>query len=135
MISSVMLRVSVVLLLIGLLFGIAMGIRQDFSLAPAHAHLNLVGFVLMFAAGLYYRLIPEAGESLLAKIQGALHITGAIVFPLGIAAVLTWGPAKVEFLAIGGALIVLAAIALFAWIVFRTTTVAAHSPAGYPQRA
>jgi hypothetical protein len=30
---------------------------------------------------------------------------------------------------------VLAAIALFAWIVFRTTTAAAHSPAGYPQRA
>ena len=134
MISSLMLRVSVVLLLIGLLFGIAMGIRQDFSLAPAHAHLNLVGFVLMFAAGLYYRLVPEAGESLLAKIQGALHITGAIVFPLGIAAV-TWGPAKVEFLAIGGALIVLAAIALFAWIVFRTTTVASHSAIGYPQRA
>ena len=132
MISSLMLRVSVVLLLIGLLFGIAMGIRQDFSLAPAHAHLNLVGFVLMFAAGLYYRLVPEAGE---AKVQGVLHITGAIVFPLGIAAVLTWGPAKVEFLAIGGALIVLAAIALFAWIVFRTTSVAAHSPAGYPQRA
>ena len=135
MISSVMLRVSVVLLLIGLLLGIAMGIRQDFALAPAHAHLNLVGFVLMFAAGLYYRLVPAAGESQLAKIQGALHITGAIVFPIGIAAVLTWGPAKAEFLAISGALIVFAAVALFAWIVFRTTALSTKPAAGYPKRA
>jgi hypothetical protein len=133
MISSLLLRVSVALLLIGMVFGIVMGIRQDFSLAPAHAHLNLVGFVVMFAAGLYYRVVPDAAESMLAKAQAALHIVGAIVFPIGIAVVLTWGPVY-EAGVIIGSLFVLTATGLFAVIVFRTTAMTeARAPA--PQRA
>ena len=42
MIGSLMMRVSVVVLLVGMLMGIVMGIREDFALQPAHAHLNLV---------------------------------------------------------------------------------------------
>jgi hypothetical protein len=76
MIGSLMMRVSVVLLLTGLLWGIEVGIRQDFALAPAHAHLNLVGGVLLFAFDLYYRLVPDAGASALAKVRGWLHILG-----------------------------------------------------------
>jgi len=117
MISSLLLRVSTVLLLLGMLWGISMGIRADFTLAPAHAHLNLVGFVLMFLVGLYYRIVPAAGAGLLAKIKAALHIIGAIVFPIGIAQVLLGGS---EAFTIFGSLIVLAAMALFAWIVFQT---------------
>jgi len=117
MISSLLLRVSTVLLLCGLVFGIAMAIREDFTLAPAHAHLNLIGFVLMFLVGLYYRIVPAAGAGLLAKIQATLHVIGAIVLPIGVALVLTGGT---PIFAIVGSLIVLAAMALFAWIVFRT---------------
>ncbi|MGE0522078.1 MAG: hypothetical protein AB7O60_03460 [Variibacter sp.] len=132
MISTLLLRTSVILLLVGLILGIVMGIRQDFVLAPAHAHLNLVGFVVMFAAGLYYRLVPAAGEGALAKVQATLLVVGAITFPLGIAAVLTFGPARFEMLAVGGALVVFAAVALFAWIVFRTTAVRAAVSVGRP---
>jgi hypothetical protein len=117
MISSLLLRVSTVLLLCGLVFGIVMGIREDFTLAPAHAHLNLIGFVLMFLVGLYYRIVPAAGAGLLAKIQAALLVTGAIVLPIGVALVLTGGAGIVVIV---GSLVVLAAMALFAWIVFRT---------------
>jgi hypothetical protein len=120
LISSLLLRVSTVFLLCGLVLGIIMGIREDFTLVPAHAHLNLVGFVLMFLAGLYYRVVPAAGAGLLAKIQASLHIAGAIVFPIGIAQVLLGGSAA---FAIFGSLIVLAAMALFAWIVFRTAPI------------
>ncbi len=120
MIGSLMMRVSVVLLVIGLLWGIEMGIRQDFALAPAHAHLNLIGGVLLFLAGLYYRLFPQAGTSTLAKLQGGLHIGGAILFPVGIAIVLNKGP-SFEAFPIVGSLVVLFAVALFAVIVFRTT--------------
>jgi peptidoglycan/LPS O-acetylase OafA/YrhL len=121
MVSDLLLRVSVVLLLVGMALGMVMGIQQNFLLAPAHAHLNLVGFVTMFLAGIYYRFVPEAAEGMLPKVQAVVHITGAIVFPLGIAAVLSWGPGY-EAAAIGGAWIVLIAILLFAVIVFRTTT-------------
>jgi hypothetical protein len=120
MISSLLLRLSTILLLCGLVFGIAMGIRQDFTLAAAHAHLNLIGFVLMFLVGLYYRVVPAAGSGGLAKIQAGLHIIGGIVFPLGIAQAALGGS---TVFAIIGSLIVLAAMALFAWIVFRTAAV------------
>ncbi|MEX1082683.1 MAG: hypothetical protein WEC82_00040 [Xanthobacteraceae bacterium] len=123
MISSLLLRVSVVLLLVGLIVGIAMGIKQDFTLAPAHAHLNLVGGVLMFLAGLYYRLVPQATVGILPKTQAWLQVIGAIVFPLGIGGVMLYGPEQFEVFTIGGALIVIAAIVLFAVVVFRTSAV------------
>jgi len=119
MIGSLMMCVGTLLLLVGMLAGIAMGIQQDFTLAPAHAHLNLVGGVLLFVFGLYYRLMPAVGSTSLAKLQGSLHIVGAIVFPAGIALVLLKGT---SFIAapIVGSLIVVAAMALFAVIVFRS---------------
>ncbi|MEA2976041.1 MAG: hypothetical protein QOF19_1561 [Alphaproteobacteria bacterium] len=120
MISSLLLRTSVTLLFIGLLVGIGMAVNQNFLLAPAHAHLNLIGGVLMFLAGLYYRLVPEAAVGVLPKVQAGLHIAAAIIFPLGIAAVLVHGP-RYEIAAIIGSLIVVAAVGLFALIVFRTS--------------
>ena len=54
MIGSLMMCVSAVILLAGMLAGIVMGIKQDFALAPAHAHLNLVGGVLLFLFGPAY---------------------------------------------------------------------------------
>ena len=120
MIGTLMMCVSVVILLIGMLAGIAMGVAQNFMLAPAHAHLNLVGGVLLFLFGLYYRLIPAAGNSNLARVQGWLHIVGAIVFPAGVALVLLKGSAFIAA-PIVGSLIVTVAMALFAVIVFRTS--------------
>ena len=81
MIGSMMMCLSVVVLLVGMLAGIAMGIQQNFMLAPAHSHLNLIGGVLLFLFGLYYRLVPAAGTTRLAQVQGWLHMVGAIVFP------------------------------------------------------
>jgi hypothetical protein len=96
MIGLLMMCVSVVVLLIGTLAGIGMGIQQNFVLAPAHAHLNLVGGVLLFLFGLHYRLVP-----------------------VGVAVVLLKGP-SFEAAPIAGSLIVVAAMALFTVIVFRT---------------
>jgi hypothetical protein len=120
MIGSLMMRVSVVILLVGMLAGIVMGMEENFSLQPAHAHLNLVGGVLLFLFGLYYRLFPVAGQTTLATIQGWLHIVGGILFPLGVAVVVLKGESYVAF-PILGSLIVFIATALFAVIVFRTS--------------
>lgn len=119
MIGSLMMCVSTLVLLGGMLAGIMMGVEQNFTLAPAHAHLNLVGGVLLFLFGLYYRLVPAAGTTTLAKVQGWLHMIGAILFPAGVAAVLLKGP-SFEAAPIAGSLILVAAMALFAWIVFRS---------------
>jgi hypothetical protein len=119
MIGSLMMCVGTVVLLVGMLAGIVMGVEQNFTLAPAHAHLNLVGGVLLFLFGLYYRMVPAAGTTTLAKVQGWLHMIGAILFPVGVAVVLLKGP-SFEAAPILGSLIVVAAMALFAVIVFRS---------------
>ena len=117
MISSLLLRSGAVLLVVGLCGGIAMGMAHDFTLAVAHAHLNLVGFVLPFTAGLYYRAVPAAAAGALAKLQAWLAIIGGVLFPLGIGLVTGLGE-RYEPLVIAGSLIVLAAWLVFALIVF-----------------
>ena len=120
MIDSRMMRVGVIFLVLGMIWGIEMGIRQEFSLAPAHAHLNLVGGVLLFVFGLYYRTVPAARDSMLAQWQSWLHIAGAVLFPIGIAIVVKKGESFI-ILPIIGSLVVVAAVILFAVIVFRTS--------------
>ena len=119
--SNLLFRVSIVLGVIGIMGGIIMGIAQDFRLAPAHAHLNLLGFLILFLTGLFYRVVPKAAESRMARVQVAVSVIGAVVFPLGILAVTlgrhdTWEP-----LVITGSLIVLAGMLMFAAIVFQST--------------
>ncbi len=119
MIGSLMICVSAVVLLVGMVAGIAMGIKEDFLLSPAHAHLNLVGGVLLFLFGLYYRVVPTVGRSQLARIQGWLHIVGGLMFPIGIGITLL---ANHTYMAVPiiGSLIMLAAMVLFVVIVLRT---------------
>src|SRR3977135_3428522 len=99
-------RVRVGLGLVGMGLGIVMGIRQDFMLAPAHAHLNLLGFVTMFLSALYYRVVPEAAESRLARYQAIVSVAGAFVFPVGIGCVLVGGHDRFEPVVVAGALTV-----------------------------
>ena len=64
--------------------------------------------------------VPAAGTTTLAKVQGWLHMIGAILFPAGVAVVLLKGP-SFEAAPIAGSLIVVAAMALFVVIVFQTS--------------
>jgi len=120
-------RISVSIGLIGMAFGIVMGITQDFTLVPAHAHLNLLGFVTMFLSALYYRVFPHAAASRLARYQAVVSTVGAIVFPVGIACVLLGGHDRFEPVVASGATIVLLGMFLFVLIVYRTAS-EAHLP-------
>ncbi|MEO5620196.1 MAG: hypothetical protein ABIQ85_04705 [Cypionkella sp.] len=66
-------------LLVGILFGMYMGGSGDHSLAPVHAHINLLGFTLMTVFGLAYRLIPSLAAGSLAKAHFWLHQIGALL--------------------------------------------------------
>jgi len=52
-----------------MLGGIAMSISGDHTLAPAHAHLNLVGRVTMALFGICYHPVPIAGAAGLARVH------------------------------------------------------------------
>jgi hypothetical protein len=54
------LRIAVIYALVAMFLGITMGIREDFTQAPTHAHLNLVGWVSMALYALVYRQYPAA---------------------------------------------------------------------------
>ena len=79
------LLLGAVMLTAGVTLGIVMGVRQDFSLAPVHAHINLVGWASLALFGIIYRLYPAMGQSRLAGIHFILAAPAAIIFPVGIA--------------------------------------------------
>jgi hypothetical protein len=111
-------RTAVTMGLVGLSLGIGVGMTQDFSLAPAHAHVNLLGWVSFFLYGAFYMLVPTAAQGLLPRIHYALSLIGAVVMTIGIAFIVT-GHAAFEPLAIGGSILVFAGFLTFVWIVFR----------------
>jgi len=82
--------VAPVYVLVGMGFGIFMGITQDFSLAPAHAHLNLLGWVTMALYGTFYALAREASTKLAWTTFWLNNIAVSIMFP-SLAMVLKYG--------------------------------------------
>jgi hypothetical protein len=83
-ISRGFLLTGAVYLIVGILFGAYMGASQDHTLAPVHAHINLLGFVLMSIFGIAYRLIPGLSDGLLPKLHFWLHQIGALCLLVGL---------------------------------------------------
>lgn len=71
-------------LLVGIILGMYMGGKQDFTLAPVHAHINLLGFTLMTLFGVAYHAMPKLSGNLLAKAHFWLHQVGALVLLIGL---------------------------------------------------
>lgn len=65
-------------LVLGIGLGMYMGASGDHSLSPLHAHINLLGFVLMTVFGVVYHLFPAAGGSALARAHFWLHLVGGL---------------------------------------------------------
>ena len=118
------LRTAVVLGFIGFSMGFGMGVSQDFSLAPAHAHMNLLGWVSFALYGAFYALIPQAALRLLPRIHYILASVGTVVMVAGIAGIYLGHGATFEPLAIGGSIAVYGSFILFVFIVFRATPLA-----------
>jgi len=107
--------VGSIFVLAGMAWGIQMSITQDFTLAPAHAHNNLIGFVIMSVYGFYYRLVPAAAAKRLAVIHFWVALVSVVVFVPGIALAIQ---GKGEIGAIVGSLLVVLSMLIFAWTVW-----------------
>ena len=100
----------------GMVWGLVMAATHDHAMAPAHAHLNLVGWATMGLFGLYYVVTPAAAESRLAKLHLPVAAAGVVAMVPGIAlAELGLG----EGLAIVGSLLTLVSMAVFVAVVMR----------------
>jgi hypothetical protein len=118
---------AVCLGIIGMTIGIAMAASGNHSVFPAHAHLNLLGWVSLFLIGIFYRFHPALDASRLALVHVIVWTAGTIVLTCGVAAIYLGRP-DLEFIAIIGSLTVLGAMLLFAYLVFRSELSALTKP-------
>jgi FtsH-binding integral membrane protein len=116
--STVSFPAAVLMAIAGMIWGIVMAISGDHSALPAHAHLNLLGWVSLFLFGLFYQLHPAIDSSRTAMIQVAIWIIGTIILTIGVGLVYT-GHQSGDPIAATGSLIVLAGMLLFGWLVVR----------------
>ena len=79
------LLLGAIMLTAGVTLGIVMGVQHDFSLAPVHAHINLVGWASLTLFGIVYKLYPQMAKSRLAALHFILAAPAALMFPIGIA--------------------------------------------------
>ncbi len=116
--SSLSFRAAVIAVVVGMAWGIQMAMTKDHSAMPAHAHLNLLGWVSLFLFGIYYRLHPALDRARTALVQVWAWIAGTVVMTVGIALLHT-GNAAGEPFAAGGSVAALAAMLLFGWLLYR----------------
>ncbi len=103
--------------LVGMCLGIWMGLNQDFTLAPVHAHTNLLGWVTLSLYGLYHRG-ADRQHSRLAWVQVGSGALGFSMLTIGMAAIIGANIEAFLPVAIIGANLCVASMALFIVILF-----------------
>lgn len=114
--SSVSFYAAVVAVLVGMSWGIVMAISQDHSTMPAHAHLNLLGWVSLFLFGIFYRLHPSLEVTRTALMQVYVWIIGTISLTIGVAMLHAGNKGGEPFAGIGS-FVLLGDMLLFGWLV------------------
>jgi hypothetical protein len=116
--SALCFQAAVAFVIAGMIWGIIMAISEDHSAFPAHAHLNLLGWVSLFLFGIYYRLHPAMEGAKAVIVQVWVWIIGTIILAIGVGLAHT-GHAVGEPIAAAGSFIVLLDMLLFGWLVLQ----------------
>lgn len=114
--------------LAGMTLGMVMGLSQDFTLAPAHAHLNLLGWVTMAIYGLYHRGVGRVG-GFVGWLQVGSGAIGAGLMSLGLGLYLATGSDAYFPFVIAGPVLAILGMVLFAGLVL--ADVRRRTPAGF----
>jgi hypothetical protein len=122
--SSLSFRAAVLFVIAGMGWGLQMAISGNHAAFPAHAHLNLLGWVSLFLFGVFYHLHPVIDRSRAALVQVWVWIAGTAIQAIGVGMVHTGNPGGEPY-AKAGSVIVLASMLLFTWLVYRRERFAA----------
>lgn len=106
----------------GMVWGILMGKSEDFTLMPAHAHLNLVGWATMGLMGTFYALSGRGGR--LGWLNFGLSTTGVVVMIPSLAVYLS-GNKPADAGVIAGSVITFLGMLTFLAVVLTTWRTAA----------
>ncbi|HEX2554523.1 MAG TPA: hypothetical protein VHL98_12540 [Microvirga sp.] len=117
-VSTLSFRLAVLFVVAGMAMGIGMAASHNHAIMPAHAHLNLLGWVSLFLFGIYYKMHPRLETSRLALVQVVVWSVGTVIMTASVAAIhLGYGAA--EPVAALSSLVVLGAMLLFGYLVYR----------------
>jgi hypothetical protein len=101
----------------GMVWGAYMGSTQDFTLAPAHAHLNLVGWASLAIMGTFYALSGKGGR--LGWLNFCLS-TAAVVVMIPFLAVMLGGKPAAEAGVTAGSVLAILGMLAFLSVVLST---------------
>jgi hypothetical protein len=125
--SSLSFKLAVVFVITGIAMGIGMAASQNHSIMPAHAHLNLLGWVSLFLFGIYYERRPNLDASRLALVQVGVWSVGTVILTIAVAA-LHLGYTAFDPVAALASFIVLGSMLIFGYLVFRPAVEAGAKP-------
>lgn len=114
-VSAAFFTVGVLCVLTGMLWGMHMGASHDMVTAPAHAHLNLVGWVTMALYGTFYTI---EGDRMLPRLAWLNFIVSTLAIVVMIPALFMFlssgnDPKYVPYMSAGEGLAVLGMLIFF----------------------
>ncbi len=116
--SKWLMRIAAVYALIGAMLGSDIAGRKDYAMVPGHAHILVVGWLTLFAYGIFYYLFKEIGMRKTAVLQAWTSIIGGGLMPLSMLIYYKNENNLTMITFISSASILLLAIILFAVLLF-----------------
>lgn len=80
--SKWLMRIAAIYALIGAMLGSDIAGRKDYAMVPGHAHILVVGWLTLFAYGIFYYIFKEIGMKRTAVLQAWTSIIGGGLMPL-----------------------------------------------------
>ncbi|MGE5704352.1 MAG: hypothetical protein ACM32O_17640 [Clostridia bacterium] len=117
--SKWLLRIAALYSLIGGFMGSDLAGRKDFTMVPAHAHILVVGWLTLFAYGIFYYLFANTiSMKKTAKLQAWTSMIGGGLMPISMLLYykMPGTLSMVTFIVLGSVLLV--GIALFTVLLF-----------------
>ena len=110
--ALLLIRIAAVFGLLGVVLGSKMSGDMDYSITPIHAHSLLVGWLSVFAWGIFYYVVPIT-KLILVKIQAVMGIIGAVGVTVGMYFYMFHNSGFTTFTFVVGGSILLLAFLLF----------------------
>jgi hypothetical protein len=99
-----------------------MAISGDHAVFPAHAHINLLGWVTSAIFGGYYALNPQKAQRRIAMVHYAVYTVGLLIMMPALYLMLRAGNEALEPIVAVGSLIVALGVLIFAVVIFSAET-------------
>lgn len=120
-ISELFFKTAIVFLILGIAAGLQMAVSGSHSAYPAHAHINLLGWVTSAIFGGYYALNPAKAARRIAMVHYGVYNLGLLVMLPALYLMLHGNPA-LEPIVATGSMIVAVGVLIFAFVVFSAET-------------